>query len=96
MVLLVYYDISDNKKRLKLSKKLIYLGFERIQKSVFAIEAKKHDEVLQLWHRLKEIPMEQDSLHCVKVSNEQFKNMLFCGTPPDFNWICNELPFNIF
>ena len=35
MYLLVSYDIADNALRLKLSKKLVYYGLERIQYSVF-------------------------------------------------------------
>lgn len=62
---LIIYDITDNKKRLKLSKLLLGYGF-RIQKSAFeaTITKKKYQELLD---KLPAFISEEDSIRVYKI-----------------------------
>lgn len=62
---LIIYDITDNKKRLKLSKLLLGYGF-RIQKSAFeaVITKKKYKELLS---RLPSFAGTDDSIRVYKI-----------------------------
>ncbi len=62
---LIIYDITDNKKRLKLSKLLLGSGF-RIQKSAFEamITKKKYRELLE---RLPAYTSAEDSIRVYKI-----------------------------
>jgi len=62
---LIIYDISDNKKRLKLSRLLLGYGF-RIQKSAFeaVITKKKYTELLE---RLPSYTSSEDSIRVYKI-----------------------------
>lgn len=62
---LIIYDITDNKKRLKLSKLLLGYGF-RIQKSAFeaVITKKKYEELLE---RLPSYTSAEDSIRVYKI-----------------------------
>lgn len=62
---LIIYDISDNKKRIKLSKLLLGYGF-RIQKSAFeaTITKKKYKELVE---RLPAYTSSEDSIRVYKI-----------------------------
>ncbi|MCM1326304.1 MAG: CRISPR-associated endonuclease Cas2 [Bacteroidales bacterium] len=62
---LIIYDITDNKKRLKLSKLLLGYGF-RIQKSAFeaVITDKRYKELLE---RLPAYTSPEDSIRAYKI-----------------------------
>lgn len=62
---LIIYDITDNRKRLKLSKLLMGYGF-RIQKSAFeaVITKKKYKELLK---RLPAFTSKEDSIRVYKM-----------------------------
>lgn len=62
---LIIYDITDNRKRLKLSKLLLGYGF-RIQKSAFeaVVAKKKYQELLQ---RLPAFASKEDSIRVYKI-----------------------------
>lgn len=62
---LIIYDITDNKKRLKLSKLLLGYGF-RIQKSAFEamITKRKYKELLE---RLPAYTSSEDSIRVYKI-----------------------------
>ena len=51
----VCYDISDDKRRLSLSKLLLRLGCERVQKSVFVAPNFKREEMLRLKNKVEKL-----------------------------------------
>lgn len=65
-LVVVIYDVSDNKRRLKVSKVLSGFG-KRVQKSAFEciINRKQYDMLLE---RLKKVIGEEDLLRVYKIS----------------------------
>ena len=80
MIHLVFYDITSDKIRTRIAKRLIAEGYERIQYSVFAavIDPRynaPHLEDLKTW-----ISVEKSAkLFLLKLSEDQFKNMILLG-----------------
>ena len=79
MIYLVFYDITNTKSRTKVANRLVDMGYERIQYSVFT---GLNDPVTNsnLWEFLKlNIDSECDKLYVLKVSKKAFKTMSKLG-----------------
>jgi len=81
MRLLVVYDISDNKAREELAKKLRKLGLNRIQRSCFlgvgSQEKVKH--ILRISEKL--IDLNNDVVHVILLDEYSFRSVRYVGTP---------------
>lgn len=94
LLCIIFYDIARDKTRTKLSKKLIYHGFSRLQFSIFAgtIDQKRFD---QLWQELKENLVEdnnaEDKLYVLFIGANQFRKMKCYGPEPDKEFIIGTL-----
>ena len=89
MTFLVFYDISNNRIRTKVAKRLLAFGFERIQLSVFCgLYHPKSNKVL--WKELETLLATEQTakFYVVKTSKKQFKNMDFLGS---LDWDINYL-----
>ena len=80
MIHLILYDITSNKIRTRIAKRLIAEGFERIQYSVFvaAIDPRSNSSLLsdlKTWVATEKTA----KLFLLKLSKEQFKNMIMLG-----------------
>ncbi len=76
---LVIYDISDNKKRNKLTKILLGYGF-RVQKSAFEtiIDAKRYNKLLK---EIEPFGSEEDSVRIYKIAGERQVKSFGCAVP---------------
>lgn len=73
MLILVIYDISNNRNRSKLIKKLRHFGLHRIQKSGF-LGNLNHDKRMQLEETLNDyISGIKDSIYVVPICKELSK-----------------------
>lgn len=92
MLCLVCYDIEDDYLRLTLSKLLIRLGLERVQKSVFMGMLKKSDrENLQNWCRQHIDP--EAKVHVMIVPMKSTRNNAywhFGNNEPDWDFLTNN------
>ena len=78
MLILISYDISDDKKRTRLAKRLKDFG-PRVQKSVFEADVKK-DELIKLKKILTKTKLEKgDSIRLYKLCAECRKNIIIWG-----------------
>lgn len=81
-IFLIAYDISDDKKRTRISKMLEKYGYERIQFSVFTglIPPYKYKE---LWNKLLKISEPElnpnNKIICFAISKSAFRNMQIIG-----------------
>ena len=93
MVRIVYYDITNNKGRVKVHDYLEAQGFERIQYSVFLgkVEAARW---VKIWRRLSNIFHEhcapEDKIYSHLIEAQHFRKMLTLGTKVDIDWILQE------
>lgn len=78
MLYLVTYDIRSNKIRKKLSDKLLVVGLERVQKSVFIGNARKKsiDKVIDDFRERLE---PEDKLYLISLTHEQLAQMQALG-----------------
>lgn len=88
MPYLVCYDIENDAKRLKTAAKLIELGFQRLQKSVFAGDPGEQAlQALQTWLK-KHFPPSQknsDSALLLPCTQRQLETTeVFGADPPDW------------
>ena len=82
MIYLVFYDITSDKIRNKVAKRLVAEGYERIQLSVFAGLADPKQST-QLWTDLTNwLSAEQTAkFYVVRVSKTSMENMTMIGEP---------------
>lgn len=94
LLLVISYDIHDDKGRTKLSKELERLGFTRIQYSVFAGTA-----TAAQWRNWKakiesifyKFFQQGDKLYVIPQSERMFKQTKMYGTEFDLQWVMNEV-----
>ena len=72
MLTLVIYDISDDKKRTRLSRKLISYSMERIQYSAFKGELNSHDRFILAKEIEKYLSKETDSIYIIPLCERCF------------------------
>jgi len=78
MFFIVSYDIVDNKKRTKLSKKLCNYG-QRVQYSVFECSLNKSQYQEMVKETLKFVDLEKDSLRIYKLCRDCRKKITSYG-----------------
>lgn len=93
MIYLVIYDISSDKIREKVAKKLIAEGFERLQLSVFSgIRSPKDNKAF--WQVLVNLLQAEPSakLYVLKVSIQNFRQMQIIGNHQiDFDYLTGQM-----
>lgn len=72
MYVIVSYDIKDDNKRIKVMKKLLALGFSRLQKSVYVRRGGKGDAKDALRATMRYLG-DEDKLFIIVVSNKEFE-----------------------
>ncbi len=79
MVYLIFYDIGESSARTKVSKRLVDMGYERIQLSVFCgLENPKNTP--SLWAYIEKcINEKEDKIYVLKVSKASLKSMDVLG-----------------
>lgn len=93
LLLLISYDICNDKSRNKISKELERLGFTRLQYSVFAGTATEtqwrtwRKKLEALFNRFYE---EGDKLYMIPQSERMFKQTQMIGTPFDPDWVAGN------
>lgn len=93
-IYLICYDITDNKKRLKVAKLLIQWGYERFQKSIFT-GLQNPAENGRLWKQLEKLLDSKipngDKLVVLNVTKPHFRNMQIIGnTEIDVSYLLGE------
>ena len=89
----ICYDISDDKRRLHLSKLLLRTGCKRVQKSVFIAIGFERKEMLSLKtkaHKLLNTTYTEgasfnDSILYIPLDNDAVKDVLWQGQPTTWN-----------
>lgn len=90
LLLVLSYDISNDKGRTKMSKQLEQFGFERIQYSVFAGHCTTHQ-----WRRWKRVltalfekyKTEGDKFYVIPQSEKLFRQTEMHGAEFDIDWV---------
>lgn len=72
MLTLVIYDISDDKKRTRLSRKLLSYSLTRIQYSAFKGELNSHDRFVLQKELAKFLSSETDSIYIIPLCEKCF------------------------
>lgn len=72
MLTLVIYDISDDKKRTHLSRKLLSYSLSRIQYSAFKGELNSHDRFVLQKELKKFLSTETDSIYIIPLCEKCF------------------------
>ena len=88
---LLSYDISNDKSRKRVSDYLIEKGFLRIQNSVFLgeIHITKIDDILENICLL--VDKKEDSICCIPINKEDYKNIFNFGKNEDYNLYKDEV-----
>ena len=94
MIYLVSYDIESDKVRLKIAKKLLEYGLERIQYSVF-LGVVKESMQQSLKNQLRDIFQQanliNDKLLMIPMTRGQLKKYTsFSNNIPDFDYLCGD------
>ena len=87
---LIMYDINNNSRRVWLANKLIELGFERLQKSVYlGLDTPLH--LAEVRKFLSQINVDMDSVIVINLSKSSIRNMVSYGKfDHDIDWLCGE------
>jgi CRISPR-associated protein Cas2 len=80
MLVVVVYDVSDDKRRLKLSHLLEGYG-RRVQYSVFECFIGL-EEMRQLYQRICKLMKDEDSVRLYWISKDAVSRVLTLGSPP--------------
>ncbi len=88
---LIFYDISDDRLRVRVNRLLKKAGYEALQYSVFA--SNFSPDKFGLWQKIEcllaKTPAEK--VFCLKISKENFKNIRLIGKlDEDINYICGD------
>ncbi|PHI12006.1 CRISPR-associated endonuclease Cas2 [Fusobacterium polymorphum] len=88
---LLSYDISNDKSRKRVSDYLLEKGFLRIQNSVFLgeIHITKIDDILENICLL--VDKKEDSIFCIPINKENYKNIFNFGKNEDYNLYKDEV-----
>ncbi len=90
LLLLLSYDISQDKGRTKMAKQLEQFGFERLQYSVFAGHCTSHQwrhwkkTLLHLFNKYK---TEGDKFYVIPQSEKLFRQTDMNGAEFDMDWV---------
>jgi len=93
LLLLLSYDIADDKGRTKIAKQLEQYGFERLQYSVFAGSC-----TLPQWNKWKrklqalfeKYKKEGDKFYAIPQSEKMFRKTNMQGQPFDLDWVMGK------
>ena len=94
LLLLITYDIKDDKGRNKIAAMLLQYGFERLQYSVFAgtctvAQWKRwHLKLIKLFNRICE---KEDKLYAIPQSQKLFAKTQMTGQEFDIDWISGKV-----
>jgi len=93
MAFLITYDITSNKKRLFLIKKLKQLGFRRIQKSVFLGDASTLaiQNMVNQTKEIKVVDNANDLIFAFSISEQRIFNAITLGKIPQLDLALNQL-----
>ena len=88
---LLSYDISNDKSRKRVSDYLLEKGFLRVQNSVFLgeIHITKLDDILENICLL--VDKKEDSIFCIPINKEDYKNIFNFGKNEDYNLYKDEV-----
>jgi CRISPR-associated endoribonuclease cas2 len=88
---LLSYDISNDKSRKRVSDYLLEKGFLRVQNSVFLgeIHITKIDDILENICLL--VDKKEDSIFCIPINKEDYKNIFNFGKNEDYNLYKDEV-----
>jgi CRISPR-associated protein Cas2 len=92
MIYLIFYDISTDKIRNKIAKRLLAEGFERLQLSVFVGIVNPY-LYANLWQQLNYWASADDlgKLYVISCTKKQFRQMKIIGDNPlDLNYLIGE------
>jgi CRISPR-associated endonuclease Cas2 len=93
---MIFYDISEDAKRIKVANRLIEFGCYRIQRSVFVgtLKDKSVKELIQwLENFYKDALLPDDSIILLYCTDQQINNCLFIGAVPS-EWSMATSPPN--
>lgn len=93
LLLLLSYDIADDKGRAKMAKQLEQYGFERLQYSVFAGHCRETQ--WKLWRvRLAKLfekyKQENDKFYVIPQSERMFRQTEISGLAFDMDWVTGK------
>ena len=88
---LLSYDISNDKSRKRVSDYLLEKGFLRVQNSDFLgeIHITKIDDILENICLL--VDKKEDSIFCIPINKEDYKNIFNFGKNEDYNLYKDEV-----
>jgi CRISPR-associated endonuclease Cas2 len=81
-MVLIAYDMSDDKKRVKIADKLVAMGLDRVQKSVFIGLAREKKIAAFIWWFQKEVlplSLDKDKLLILPLSIGRVESMSLYG-----------------
>lgn len=93
LLLLISYDIANDKGRTKLSKQLEQFGFERLQYSVFAghcTTAQWRNWKKGLHHLFLKYKSEGDKFYVIPQSEKHFRKTEMTGAEFDVDWVTGK------
>lgn len=84
----IFYDIEDNRLRVKLAKYLLEKGCQRVQKSVYLanISKKIYDEIFETFQELEEVFNPMDSIFMVPIGEYHLAEMRMVGKDVDMQF----------
>ncbi|SFS79448.1 CRISPR-associated endonuclease Cas2 [Lutibacter maritimus] len=89
---LLFYDITENNLRTKISKLLIETGYERLQLSVFVAPYNPLNN--KVWQKIKMLLINTptNKVYCIKLTNESFYNIKIIGNLEiDLKYLAGDL-----
>ncbi|MBP7642556.1 MAG: CRISPR-associated endonuclease Cas2 [Saprospiraceae bacterium] len=93
---LICYDITNDKKRLRVSKLLLKYGGCRMQRSVFSSlqrEEDFHEMRRQIEKIMQKSEEKTDSIYYIPIGQEKFETMHITGFRPDFDHLLDKKLF---
>lgn len=84
----IFYDIEDNRLRVKLAKYLLEKGTQRIQKSVYLanISKKLYNDIFKTMSELEVVLGENDSIFMVPIGEYHLAEMKMVGRDVDMSF----------
>ena len=94
MIRMICYDVAKNKPRTELANQLIYLGFERVQYSVF-VGRISPARWKTAWKEMQKFFLEKcektDRIYSHVIERDHFRGMGILGAGMDLDWILQEV-----
>lgn len=90
---LICYDITNDKKRLRVSKLLLKYGGYRMQRSVFSSlqqEEHFHEMKREIDKIMQKSEDQTDSIYYIPIGREKFETMYITGSIPDFDQLLDK------